>query len=135
MTLVTHTRHCNSTKTPTFVLLHQNIHTLCWSDLKVTLHKYANPTIQRYCCPSQYVLISISIPLGRSSIQSFVHLAQLWLDAEAAGQRGAVLHYSCVLPSLEHSAFSLLWRLYIVQSLRAAAGDTSQEDPLREDFD
>ena len=79
-------------KLPTFVSLHQNIHTLCWSDLKVTVHKYANPTIQRYCCPSQYVLISISIPLGRSSIQSFVHLAQLWLDAEAAGQRGPVLH-------------------------------------------
>ena len=118
-------------KLPTFVLLHQNIHTLCWSDLKVTVHKYANPTL--------LLPLTICSYLYQHSTGQIKHSVFCTFGSTLAGRRSCRPKGSSstlvVCCQVWNTATSLLWRLYIVRSLRAAAGDTSQEDPLREDFD
>lgn len=81
-------------KLPTFVSLHQNIHTLCWSDLKVRVHKYANPTHNMF----------LSLSAFHWADQAF-SLLYIWLNSgwtQKLQAKGDQFYISCVLPSLEH---------------------------------
>ena len=134
MTLVTHTRHCNSTKTPHICIIaskYPYIVLVGSKSYSAQVCKSNNPTL--------LLPLTICSYLYQHSTGQIKHSVFCTFGSTLAGRRScrpkgrsSTLVVCC---QVWNTATSLLWRLYIVRSLRAAAGDTSQEDPLREDFD